>query len=498
MCLRVSMSFRRSPLGDRDVVRSAPLIGLLVLPDGVPDRHKDDADVEQQRPVLQIPDVAPHAALHLAQFVGFAAVARHLGPACDAGFYPVAHHVLADEFRILLRVLKHVRPRADDGHFALEHVDELRQLVDARLAQEVAEPGFAGVVLGRLEPVGVGIDPHRAELDALEYLAVFAVALLPEEDGTLRGQLGADGHEEADERKERREEKRRYDDVERPFDEPVGCLAQRLFADVEDRHVAQQFEVHRALHVVAQVGHVEEPDEMVFAEVHDREYLFQITVGREAAVYFVHVVFAEPFQHVVHLAQKRSVSRQFLLGVVGEESENPVSRVVVVDHFVIDFEGVVLAAHDGYRTGVVPVLPGVFDDDAAERAPQDEQTRQEDVEGPQQVDVQHPVSPDRLQQQEESQMAEDDVEDAPDDLFGRDDARGEDDAEPGDTRDEADVETDDDFQRAGDEFRLGVEHEGTDPCDVQQKEVSDDDGQLDEQRLLHNLFHTFEFFRGVL
>ena len=53
-----------------------------------------------------------------------------------------------------------MRAGADYGHVSLEHVDELRQLVNARAAQEVTELGLTGIVLSGLHRVGVRIHFH--------------------------------------------------------------------------------------------------------------------------------------------------------------------------------------------------------------------------------------------------------------------------------------------------------------------------------------------------
>ena len=80
---------------------------------------------------------------------------------------------------------KRVRPRADERELAFDHVQELRQLIEAGLAKEAADTGHAIIGPGH-EQVGVGVAAvgvHRAELADLDQLIVEAVALLAEEDG---------------------------------------------------------------------------------------------------------------------------------------------------------------------------------------------------------------------------------------------------------------------------------------------------------------------------
>ena len=48
--------------------------------------------------------------------------------------------------RDLVGLVEDERPRADEAHLAAQHVPELRQLVEAALAQERADAGDARVV----------------------------------------------------------------------------------------------------------------------------------------------------------------------------------------------------------------------------------------------------------------------------------------------------------------------------------------------------------------
>src|SRR5262245_5055775 len=91
-------------------------------------------------------------ALDLLVRVGLAAPAVDLCPASDAGLDPMAGEIAVDRLVIeaVLGLRVHgVRPGADQGQVALEHdIDELRQLVDAGLADEPANPGDARIILG--------------------------------------------------------------------------------------------------------------------------------------------------------------------------------------------------------------------------------------------------------------------------------------------------------------------------------------------------------------
>lgn len=158
-------------------------IRLLVGHDDALGCEEDDAYVEPERPVLQVPDVASHAFLHLPKFLGLATIACHLCPSCDAWFGEVAHHVLVDDGAVYLGVVQHVWSWTHDTHVASQHIEELRKLVDVGLPHEVAKGKLAWVVLRSLCQVGILVDVHRAEFNALEGLAVDARSVLTEEDG---------------------------------------------------------------------------------------------------------------------------------------------------------------------------------------------------------------------------------------------------------------------------------------------------------------------------
>ena len=78
-----------------------------------------------------------------------------------------------------------------------EHVEELRQLVEAGLADEAADAGDARIALGHeLGRIGVGlVDVHRAELEDLDQLVVEAVALLAEQHRALAVELDRQRHQ---------------------------------------------------------------------------------------------------------------------------------------------------------------------------------------------------------------------------------------------------------------------------------------------------------------
>src|SRR5690606_26042850 len=87
-------------------------------------------------------------------------------------------------------------PRANKGHLSSKHVDQLRQLIQAVLAQRPSDPRDSGILahleqhavaLGKIEQSGelrLRVAAHRAELQHAEGLAVQADAVLSEHRGT--------------------------------------------------------------------------------------------------------------------------------------------------------------------------------------------------------------------------------------------------------------------------------------------------------------------------
>jgi hypothetical protein len=110
-----------------------------------------------------------------------------LRPAGDARLDPVAREIAVDCLVIepVLGLGMHrVRARADQRKAAGEHhVEQLRQLVEAGLADEAADAGHPRVALGdELARGQIGlIGVHRTEFVDVDAFVVEAVALLLEE-----------------------------------------------------------------------------------------------------------------------------------------------------------------------------------------------------------------------------------------------------------------------------------------------------------------------------
>ena len=91
---------------------------------------------------------------------------------------------------------------ADEAHFALEHVPQLRKLVDAGLADDAAHLGDAGVGLhGPYGAVLFGVGTHGAEFVYGEVLSEQTDAALFVDEGARRFDADGDGGQEHDRRR---------------------------------------------------------------------------------------------------------------------------------------------------------------------------------------------------------------------------------------------------------------------------------------------------------
>lgn len=110
--------------------------------------------------------------------------AGHLRQAGEAGAHLRAVAPSVDALLELLAERGALGPGPDEGHIPLDDVPELRDLVQARLAHELAERRDAGVVALRpLRAAALRVDVHGAELVDPEGLPALADALLRVDGG---------------------------------------------------------------------------------------------------------------------------------------------------------------------------------------------------------------------------------------------------------------------------------------------------------------------------
>src|SRR3954471_250609 len=211
-----------------------------------PERHQQDLDVEPERPVLDVVVVPLDAVGER----GLAAQAVNLGPAGDPGLDAVAVAVAVDVALEQPGEVRTLGTWADQAHVALEHVQQLRQLVERGAAQEGAEARAAVVALN---PAGGGVrrqvrhrerlgrGAHGAELAHLELTAVEAVARLAEEDRPADREQRPQ-REQAEDRQRHQQEHAGDQAVDRVLDRELPALGigalrrqQRQPAEMLDR-----------------------------------------------------------------------------------------------------------------------------------------------------------------------------------------------------------------------------------------------------------------------
>ena len=242
-------------------------------------------------------------------------------------------------------MLQHVRARAHDAHVAFQHIDELRQLVDVRLAHDVSPARLARVILGGLQRIRLGIHLHASELVAVELLVVQPVSFLLEEHRSRHRQLRDNRHDNQDEGEERTQEEQGEHDVERPFQHLVACPAQRVRPQAQERHVADHVEVHPVVQVVVDVRHAVEMHQVVLAVIDNRpdDGVFP---RRQTAEQKVRVtLFLQPFGYFLRRAQVRAFLREIRVRLEVEIPFHPESGPVLACQFVIQLPVVFRAAH---------------------------------------------------------------------------------------------------------------------------------------------------------
>ncbi len=153
-------------------------------------RAQCNFQIEPYRPMLDVIQIVFDAPIQ----VGVSAPTVHLSPAGDAGLDHVLFHVIRHLILEYFDKIRALRPRPDQGHVALKHIDQLRQFVKAGFTQETAKPGSP--FFARLRPnrtgFGFGIHRHRAELQHVERTVVPANPFLPIKHRAWRTQLDAD------------------------------------------------------------------------------------------------------------------------------------------------------------------------------------------------------------------------------------------------------------------------------------------------------------------
>src|SRR3954468_17202450 len=223
----------------------------------VTDGAQEELEIQPQRPVRDIEVVDPDHLLHRH------ARAEHLPGARHARREVQPAAIQSEDLSVLLA---NERTWADEAHLAPQHVEELRQLVERRLAEKPADPGHAWIA-GELEHPGRALahlaereqvvlaflraDGHRAELDDPEVAAVAADADLAKQDGAAR--LEPDGH------RDREQDRADRDRADSGGNDVESALERKRGARESERADAQEGEAVDIIKLDRRADDLEQP-----------------------------------------------------------------------------------------------------------------------------------------------------------------------------------------------------------------------------------------------
>jgi hypothetical protein len=105
--------------------------------------------IKEQRPIVNVIYVKHNPIPHL--FCGFRGTSMpvNLGPSSNAGLNTVAVRVFCNNLFAQLLFSSHdnwVRPWANERHSAVQDVEQLRQLIEARSTKKAADSGYAAIL----------------------------------------------------------------------------------------------------------------------------------------------------------------------------------------------------------------------------------------------------------------------------------------------------------------------------------------------------------------
>ena len=147
-------------------------------------RERKDFEIKPNRPVVDVVNVHLNPAAHFLGGIRFTSQTANLSQAGHARFNLVAVAITSDARSIVFIVNERMRPRPDEGHFAAQYVDELRQFIDASFTQQAPNPGSPRIVSrSLLNVVAVFRDCHGAELEHDDLALIAAMSTLPKEHG---------------------------------------------------------------------------------------------------------------------------------------------------------------------------------------------------------------------------------------------------------------------------------------------------------------------------
>lgn len=174
----------------------------------LPKGQEQDLQIQPQIPVVHVPDIVFKLLLP-----SHVVAAVNLGPAGDTRLDLMAAKLLGG---VAVEVLHHQRPRADEGHVAPEHVEQLWQLIQTGRPEPEAKGREPPIIRQEAALVIMRARNHCAKLEHRKRSAVEAGALLTEEDGPAE----LDPHEDSQHEQHRPEHQQGREGDEKIEDAP--------------------------------------------------------------------------------------------------------------------------------------------------------------------------------------------------------------------------------------------------------------------------------------
>ena len=222
---------------------------------------------------------------------------------------------------VSVRLRHHQRARADEAHVAEQHIEQLRRLVEREAADHPADAGDPvvvrvlddGAVVAHLHGGG-GL--HGAELVELEETPAAPRATLREQHRPARIELDRE-RDQREQWREREQQHRRADDVERALAE-AGGRRERGHVDREQRHPADLVDGARAVEELEEARDDVDGHAGVAADAQRMQQALMMRAG-------------EGDHHAVDLVERDEVLERREPAEVGEVVRARVALLLVVD-----------------------------------------------------------------------------------------------------------------------------------------------------------------------
>src|SRR5439155_14790459 len=162
----------------RDIHRSPSTLAEEHDPDGL----DEDQQIEQERMVLDVEKIVLEFLDRLFQIAAIGVA--YLRPAGEPGLDAVPDRVERDLLGKRADKRGPLGSRTDEAHLPAQDIDQLRQLVNARMAHESPHRGNARIVDARpgRPPVLFGVLGHAPELEQREFVPMPSDPFLPVND----------------------------------------------------------------------------------------------------------------------------------------------------------------------------------------------------------------------------------------------------------------------------------------------------------------------------